>query len=743
MTDQAKAKKIEIILKQLESLPTLPSVATRLFQAATAEDISTKEIVKLIESDQSLTAKILALTRKAKFGIRSADTVEKAVLMLGFEAVKNAVLSIQVFEVFSGDRKDATSSSFDRKELWKHSLAVACAGQLIAETLGPKCKYEPEEVFVCGLLHDIGKVAFSTILPKSFDRIVQLAESTRTSISEVERRILGIDHSAAGKRLAEYWKLPEKISQVIWLHHHRADAIPEQIEHKDLIEIIYIADVIAREQRIGFSGNFYIDHNGQQLCNRIGIKDTQYDDILLKLRDLIGQKATMLGLDELTSEKLYQQALKNANEELGRLNEELSIIKARFVTMEKYTSAIRRITQYLLQEVLTTSILPDIAKILKDILGSELILFTQNNKENYIEAALSSEDKTRLFEVIKTKYIPQTEEILAKPLPYLADLIKTFASRLGPFPSRVIPFNINGQTIGGIIVAENPKLISLLEEEKNEFSLLLEACTALLAQGLTTEEKRYLSEQLAAITYKMQVMEEKLVEAKSIARISEMAAGAAHELNNPLTVISGRAQLILQKAQDAELKESVQTIIEEVKNASSIINSLMEFAKPLSPNKEQINIEELINDLADEFCSEFKLNRSHIITNVCEDAQTVLCDRNHLRSAIKEIFKNSFEAAHNPEELKIKVSTANDIDSKNVVISIEDNGPGMDYETLNKAITPFFSSKKAGRKRGMGLSLAYRYIQVNSGNMWLESMPSRGVSVYITLPKPKRHTNIA
>src|SRR5687768_18567489 len=98
-TDQLREKRVELILQQLEQLPTLPAVAISVLEATGSEDSSAADVVKLIQSDLSLTAKILQLVHRADLGVRGdVTTVERAVLLLGFEAVRSAVLAVSVFQ---------------------------------------------------------------------------------------------------------------------------------------------------------------------------------------------------------------------------------------------------------------------------------------------------------------------------------------------------------------------------------------------------------------------------------------------------------------------------------------------------------------------------------------------------------------------------------------------------------------------------------------------------------------------
>ncbi|MEX2214541.1 MAG: HDOD domain-containing protein, partial [Phycisphaeraceae bacterium] len=98
--DPTQTRRLEMILRQVDALPTLPMVATRLLALTSSEDSDAKEVITLISSDQALTAKVLSMVRAANRGVRDVTTVDRAVVLLGFEAIRNAVLSVKVIELF-------------------------------------------------------------------------------------------------------------------------------------------------------------------------------------------------------------------------------------------------------------------------------------------------------------------------------------------------------------------------------------------------------------------------------------------------------------------------------------------------------------------------------------------------------------------------------------------------------------------------------------------------------------------
>src|SRR3954465_12026729 len=151
-------KRVELILQQLEELPTLPAVAVRVLQlTGEGSTSSTNDVVRVISSDPALSARILALTYRADRGVRDdVKTIDRAVSLLGFDAVRNAVLAVAVFQALSSpEAGEPAAGHFNREAFWIHSLAVACCAELLAEAAGVTLGVTPSEAFLCGLLHDL------------------------------------------------------------------------------------------------------------------------------------------------------------------------------------------------------------------------------------------------------------------------------------------------------------------------------------------------------------------------------------------------------------------------------------------------------------------------------------------------------------------------------------------------------------------------------------------------------------
>ena len=218
--------RLDLILHQLDELPTLPAVAVRVLDATGRDDTEANDVVRLLESDPALSTRILKLVHRADLAARggNAETVARAVALLGFDAVRCATLAVAVYQTLGGTTASSGTSPtnpnytpFDRAAFWTHSLAVACCADLLAGRL-PIKDVTPATAFLCGLLHDVGKAALDAALPKSFARVVEGVDLLRGNIADVERTVIGVDHMTAGRRLCEKWRLPDTVSDVAWLH---------------------------------------------------------------------------------------------------------------------------------------------------------------------------------------------------------------------------------------------------------------------------------------------------------------------------------------------------------------------------------------------------------------------------------------------------------------------------------------------------------------------------------------------
>ena len=764
-----KEKRVELILQQLDELPTLPAVAVRLLELTADEQSSIDEVVSLIGSDPSLTTRILQLVHRADVGVRGeVNSVKRAVVLLGLEAVRSAVLAISVFQSF-GSLSERRAPHFSRDDFWKHCVASACCSELLAQAIVEKegrwsaGAVDPAEAFICGLLHDLGKIALETILPKSFSRVVEATDLLRGNIADLERTVIGLDHMVVGKRLAERWQLPTAIRDCAWLHGQSPQALPATVQQPRMVNLVTLADVLVREQHLGYSGNYTFSVPKQALLDAVGLSAQEVAGALAKLVEQIEPRARALGLGQTSSGELYQQALAQANKELGRISSQLAAKNRRLSVRAKFFEALSGFQSGLRPDAAPQVILQGIAQTAIGVLGTPVVVAfslppTQPFAETLICDQAGQVVENSLVDLPRADAAPadaqvqpgnqdaaaQPGQLLRPPRPQPGDgpvlavppemewFIAAVSPRL-PYEQRFwICLEADGQCIGGVVWGGERGEAQRVSPQVQEISVIASGWGLALRTAQIRDEARTLAEQLAESNRRLQNAQAELLRSKTMITVGEMAAGAAHEMNNPLAVISGRSQLLASQLSDPKFKAAATLIHEQSHRLSAIITELMDFAKPEPPQLQPGDLADIVrrgvheakihNDPAD---------RRIVVTT--GDVPPVLVDARQIAAALTEVVANAIHAT-DANSGRIDIQAAYDPYSARVVVTVSDNGCGMDEETLKRAFDPFFSAKPAGRRRGLGLPKALRWIEASGGSIRLESAPGQGTRSIILLP---------
>ena len=222
-------------LERMEDLPTLPPILIKVNRLLEDVNTSAKSLSDTIGKDQSMVVKILRLVNSAFYGFRSRiSDISNAVVLLGFNTIRNAVISVSIIKSFTGKNN---LEGCDITEFWRHSIAVAVTSKRLAE----KCRIEsPDNCFVAGLLHDIGKLVLSQHFPDLFARIWMTAQKENLTFYEAEKREISLNHPIIGSFLAKRWQFPDHLVDAVKCHH----AVRKTVSNYELLLIVYGADMI-------------------------------------------------------------------------------------------------------------------------------------------------------------------------------------------------------------------------------------------------------------------------------------------------------------------------------------------------------------------------------------------------------------------------------------------------------------------------------------------------------------------
>jgi signal transduction histidine kinase len=220
------------------------------------------------------------------------------------------------------------------------------------------------------------------------------------------------------------------------------------------------------------------------------------------------------------------------------------------------------------------------------------------------------------------------------------------------------------------------------------------------------------------------------VEREKLAAMAEFAAGAGHEINNPLAIIAGRAQLCLRDETDPERRRELALINAQVKRAYEMIADMRLFARPPRPELKTVELASLLDSLAVELAAAAAEQQISLTRSGEKGPLEIEADPVQLQVAVGALVKNAFEALTGGGHVGIHLCRLAD----SVEIVVSDDGPGILPEHRPHIFDPFYSSRQAGRGLGLGLSKCWRIVGLHHGRMEVQSEPGQGARFTIALP---------
>jgi len=229
--------------KFVGELPTLPVVFQELFSRMQDPDAQVSELAEVIARDQALTTKILRLVNSAFYGHASQiTTISRAVIIMGFQAVRSAALAVSVFERFKD--LQAAAEDFSLEDFWRHGIGVSCLAKQLSLVLH---RGVPEDAFVAGLLHDTGKLVMLQYFPEDVADLARAAREQRLSWRACEDLLFPINHAGIGRALFRAWDFPAGVVEAVACHHQ-----PEAASrHAELTALVHLADYLSHHMDCG------------------------------------------------------------------------------------------------------------------------------------------------------------------------------------------------------------------------------------------------------------------------------------------------------------------------------------------------------------------------------------------------------------------------------------------------------------------------------------------------------------
>ena len=257
---------INDLIKDNDSLASLPEVYYRLNQAILDPDCTFDNIGDIISSDASITTRLLRIVNSAYYGFSNrVETVTHALTVIGTDQLSQLVLATAVMSRFKGIPQEI----YDVESFWRHSLACGLAARSLA---GFCNESNVERFFVAGLLHDVGRLVMCTKVPDEVREVLKRSQESGRPLFKEEKKFFGFDHAEVGRRLIKAWLLPERLEESIGYHHAPELSINFPIE----AAVTCLANGIAHSMQLGDSGEVIIVPLNQRCWQTLGLTENLY-----------------------------------------------------------------------------------------------------------------------------------------------------------------------------------------------------------------------------------------------------------------------------------------------------------------------------------------------------------------------------------------------------------------------------------------------------------------------------------
>ena len=255
----------------VDSMPAFPKSVQRILELTRDINCTPKDLLDVIDKDPVVTIKILKVVNSAYYGLpKQITSVGHAVVYLGFNSIKNMVLSIAAI----GMMPKHNAADFDIVQYLVHSLTTANIAKQLAQRFADA---DPVDCFISGLLHDFGKVVLAQFMPQGFKQALQSCQADGSSLHLALRRILDTDHAVVGAMLVEKWRFAPDLIETI------AHQFDTEIKGTSVFACVFTANQISKQLGFGFGGNPCVHQLPAPIAQRMG---GSLDDIINVMGDM-------------------------------------------------------------------------------------------------------------------------------------------------------------------------------------------------------------------------------------------------------------------------------------------------------------------------------------------------------------------------------------------------------------------------------------------------------------------------
>jgi len=603
-------------------------------------------------------------------------------------------------------------TGFDRDGLWLHGLATACAAKSAAELTG---RAPAMHAFAAGLLHDAGSFMLALHWPRSFARALRRAP-TSDGFHLAEQAIFGVDHTLVGRRIARRHGWPAPVADSMWLHHHAPALLPTDLASRNTVVAVQVADVLARRERLGWSGDAEAVVRLTEPARVAGLTDEAIGEIAARLRT---------DVEQLVERGRHSRADRPAPD--GGLE-----------AIEHFSSA-----------ALTAADLSEVCRLAATALthalsirGAIVIVVAQGSPHLALGCSGpggSSNERIRSADLpapIDSVRLELSRAAASPAVPLPANLARTAASlqdAVGGDAAWLVPLRCGDGIAAGIALnAGDATMRSLLADNSR-----LSSWRAVIELAISRAARAsHSSDDMESLVIGARTADEQRTATQTAAHmrvVDELASGAAHELNTPLAVIAGRLQQLMLNETDHDRRVVLEQIREQANRCSDIVTALAAVSEPEPSRPSALDLGLVIRDACRSAVASGRLSDQQLRLELSDGLPPLWADPRQTAEIVAELLANAIAATDSNTRL-LTIKTALHSTDEQVVMTLADNGRGMTPDVLERAFDPFFSHQPAGRGRGLGLPRIKRLATLNGGTIRLFSGPGAGAEAELILP---------
>ena len=446
--------------------------------------------------------------------------------------------------------------------------------------------------------------------------------------------------------------------------------------------------------------------------------------------------------------------LKEMTEIINSLNALTEEFRENALQLERFIEQFATLTE--LTEI--TARIPDIRELLELVLkramastrahqGSIMLLDERGERLEIVAAngwSPESRGPIRLSETICGRVIESGQPLVVEDIDQMPELGHSNRDERYASPSfMIIPLMSKTATIGVVCLSEKSPQQAFSNHDEQFLRVMLGQVGFAVENARLLRQARDAAEQLKeAIHFKdiqLQSAQQQIIQAEKLSALGQLIAGVAHEINNPLTAVSGFSELLLMKdekdLQGPEVQQGLQTIFKEASRATKIVQNLLSFAREKKPETRMGDLNAICRTVVELRQYDLKTRGIELITQLDAQLPGTMLDADQIQQVVLNLVNNAEQALGSKGHRVIELGTRKN--DARIQLWVKDNGCGIPREMVDRIFDPFFTTKMGKTNSGLGLSISYGIIKQHEGEIMVTSEEDKGTTISIDLPVVK------